>query len=284
MAAPLLPTHLAQAHNSPDTQARLALQTAQTLPNEAAWREAAETLLPTDAAVAQQLLNFYATQADRPALLRTATTAFTTWPDRFGGFVLATFTPAQAPDLYRAALRYRALANASLDDFERLRPLLQPAALAAFVQAAVAAARSGSGSVAFAAELLAREAGTAALRDFVLGLEWLNISPAHHQEQTLKLLATHDPTPLMLELETRTRAYLNGRANAKRGHLLYSHIAHWLATVHAAAPRLTEPVLRLAQELRQEFPTLYGLRDALRQEGLLPGDPGISKAAGRRGR
>lgn len=97
VAAPLLPNHLAQANLSPNTQARLALQTAQPLPNDAAWREAAETLLPTDATVAQQLLNYYANQAARPALLRTATTAFTTWPDRFSDFVLVTFTPAQAP-------------------------------------------------------------------------------------------------------------------------------------------------------------------------------------------
>lgn len=131
------------------------------------------------------------------------------------------------------------------------------------MQAAVAAAaQSSSGSVAFAAELLARDADTAALRDFMLGLELLNISPAHHQEQALTLLATYDPTPLMLKLETRTRAYLNGRANAKRGAFLYSSIARWLAAVRAAAPRLTKPVLRLALELRQEFPTLNGLRGA----------------------
>ncbi|GAA3960795.1 hypothetical protein [Hymenobacter antarcticus] len=278
VAAPLLPGRLAHANISPDTQARLALQTAQTLPNDDAWREAAETLLPTDAIVARQLLDFYATRADRPALLRAATTAFTTWPDRFGSFVLATFSPAQAPDLYRAALHHRALANASLDDFGHLRPLLTPAAITAFVQAAVAAVQARRGSVAFAAELLAREAAPAALRGFVLGLEWLDISPAHHQEQALALLATHDPTPLMLELETRTRAYLNGRANAKRGGFLYGHIARWLAAVRAASPRLTEPVLRLAQELRQEFPTLYGLRGALREAGLLPGDLGSGKA------
>ncbi|WP_210516321.1 SWIM zinc finger family protein [Hymenobacter terricola] len=284
-AVDLLPTALKKADFTPDTLARLALQSAQTRPNDAAWAEAAESLLPTDAAVAQQLLNFYATRAERPALLRAATTAFTTWPDQFGNFVLATFTAAQAPDLYRAALRHRTLANASLEDFERLRPLLTPAALAAFVQAAVAAAQARRGSVAFAAELLVRTADTAALQDFVLGLEWLAISPPYHTEMALLRLAAQAPTPLMLELETRTRAYLNGRANAKRGHFLYERIGRWLATVRGEAPRLTEPVLRLALELRQEFPTLHGLRDALRAEGLLPGEPATpKKAPGRRGR
>ena len=275
-AAPLLATHLAPAKLAPDTRARLALQSAQTLPNDTAWVEAAETLLPTDAAVAQQLLHFYTSQADGPRLLRAAGTAFTTWPDRFGDFVLTTFTPTQAPDLYRAALSHRALANHRLADFEQLQPLLAPAALAAFVQAAVATAQAHEhGSVAFAAELLAREADPAALRDFVLGLEWMAISPPYHTEIALMRLAAVDPTPLMLELETRTRAYLNGRANAKRGAFLYDRIGRWLVSVRGTAPRLTEPVLRLALELRQEFPTLHGLRDVLRREGLLVDKPAL---------
>ncbi len=272
--APLLTIRLAPAKLSPDTRARLALQSAQTLPNDAAWAAAAETLLPTDAAVAQLLLHFYARQADRPNLLRAAGKAFSFWPDRFGDFVLTTFTAAQAPDLYRAALRHRTLANHRLEDFELLRPLLNPAALAAFVKTAVAAARPGQpGSVAFAAELLAREADLAALRDFVLGLEWLAITPAYHTEIALMRLAAVDPTPLMLEIETRTRAYLNGRYNAKRGAFLYERIGRWLVSVRGTAPRLTEPVLRLAQELREEFPTLNGLRDVLRREGLLVEKP-----------
>lgn len=280
-AAPLLPAALKKAALSPDTRARLALQTARTVPNDDAWAAAAEALLPTDAAAAQQLLDHYAARPDRPALLRAATAAFTTWPDRFGDFVLAAFADAQAPDLYRAALRHRALANASLDDFARLRPLLKSAARAAFVREAVAAAQARRGSVAFAAELLAAEADPPALRDFVLGLEWLHVSPPYHTEQAMLKLAAIDPTPLMLELETRTRAYLTGRANAKRGTVLYERIARWLATVRGAAPRLTEPVLRLALELRQEFPTLHGLRDALRQEGLLMDRPAPPKEPAR---
>ena len=283
-AAPLLTESLEKAQLSADTRAHLRLQLARTLPNEAAWAKAAETLLPTDAAVAQQLLSFYATQVDRPRLLKAATTAFTTWPDRFGDFVLSTFTPAQAPDLCRAALRHRALANASREDFARLRPMLAPAAIQGFVQEAVAAARTRAGSVAFAAGLLAAEADTAALRDFVLGLEWLFISPAQELEAALALLAAADPTALMLELETRTRAYLTGRAGAKRGGHLYATIGRWLALVRTAAPRLTEPVLRLAQELREEFPTLNMLKDALRQQKLLVDKPVLPKEPARRGR
>ena len=283
-AAPLLTEALEPAQLSADTRAHLRLQLARTLPNEAAWAKAAETLLPTDAAVAQQLLSFYATRADRPRLLRAATTAFATWPDRFGDFVLSTFTPAQAPDLCRAALRHRALANASREDFARLRPMLTPAAIQAFVREAVAAARTRAGSVAFAAGLLAAEADAAALRDFVLGLEWLFISPAQEMEAALALLAAADATALMLELETRTRAYLTGRAGAKRGGPLYQTIGRWLALVRAAAPRLTEPVLRLAQELREEFPTLNMLKDALRQQKLLGDKPVLPKEPARRGR
>jgi hypothetical protein len=248
---------------------RLALQTARTLLNDAAWVTAAEILLPTDAAVAQQLLSFYANQSDRPSLLRTATTAFATWPDRFADFVLNNFTIAQAPDLYRTALRYRTLANHSLSDFTALRPLLPPDGIAALVQEAVAAAKGQRGSVAFAAELLAREADTAALRDFVLGLEWVFVSPPQHLDVALTRLAEADPTALMLALETRTRAYLDNHPNVKRGTMLYEWISRWLTTVRKAAPRLTEPVLRLALELRQEFPTLNNLRAALRQQGLL---------------
>ena len=283
-AAPLLTEALEKAQLSADTRAHLRLQLARTLPDEAAWAKAAETLLPTDAAVAQQLLSFYATRAERPQLLRAATTAFTTWPDRFGDFVLSTFTPAQAPDLCRAALRHRALANASREDFARLRPMLTPAAIQAFVREAVAAARTRAGSVAFAAHLLAAEADAAALRDFVLGLEWLFISPAQEMEAALALLAAADATALMLELETRTRAYLTGRAGAKRGGHLYQTIGRWLALVRAAAPRLTEPVLRLAQELREEFPTLNMLKDALRQQKLLGDKPVLPKEPARRGR
>ena len=285
IAAPLLATALEKARLSPEMRARLRLQTARTLPDDAAWRAAAEALLPTDAAVAQQLLDHYAARPDRPALLRTATAAFAAWPDRYADFVLGNFTAAQAPGLYRAALRHRALANHSLEDFARLRPLLTPAEVAAFVREAVAAAEARRGSVAFAGELLARESDTAALREFVLGLEWLQVSPPHHAEMALLRLAETDPMPLMLELETRTRAYLNGRANAKRGALLYDRIGRWLGSVRGAAPRLTEPVLRLALALRQEFPTLHGLRDVLRREGLLVNDqPAAPETAARRGR
>ncbi|GAA4022549.1 hypothetical protein GCM10022409_02870 [Hymenobacter glaciei] len=281
-AVGLLPGSLEKARLSPDTLARLALQSAQTRPNDADWAEAAEILLPTDAAVAQQLLHFYATRADRPALLRAATTAFTTWPDRFGDFVLTTFTPAQAPDLCRAALRHRALANGSLEDFARLRPLLTPAARAAFLQAATTAAAKGQGSVAFAVELLVQEADAAALTDFVLGLEWLHLSPAAHADLALRRLAERAPAALMPALETRTRAYLRGRAKAQRGHALYQRLAHWLAAARTTAPRLAEPALRLADELRAEFPTLYGLRDALREVQLLPEKPTLPTKGGRK--
>ncbi|MGI4871192.1 MAG: SWIM zinc finger family protein [Janthinobacterium lividum] len=254
---------------TPDTQAHLRLRLAQTLGDDTTWAKTAETLLPTDPAVAQQLLGFYASKADHLSLLRTATTAFTTWPDQFGDYVLRSFSTATAPDLYRAALRHRALANGSLPDFEQLRPLLAPAEVLAFVQAATAAAKARRGSISFAAELLTREGQTGALRRFVLDLEWLFASPAAAVDRALALLAEHDPTPLMLELETRTRAYLNGRANAKRGVVLYGSIAQWLALVRRANPRMAEPVLRLVQELRAEFPTLRRLKEELEKVGLL---------------
>ena len=274
-AVPLLPAALKNAHLGPDARARVALQSARTIPNDAAWRTAAETLLPTDPAVAEQLLHFYANQPDPAAHLRTATTAFTTWPDRFAGYVLSNFTAPKAPDLYRAALRHRALANGSLEDFTRLAPLLTPAARAAFLKAATQAATKGQGSVAFAVELLVQEADTAALTDFVLGLEWLHVSPAAHVDLALRRLAEHAPTALPPALETRTRAYLKGRAKAQRGHALYQRLAQWLAAAHTT-PRLSEPILRLADELRVEFPTLYGLREALREVGLLPEKPGAA--------
>jgi len=269
-AAPQLAEALQNARLSPEARARLTLHTARTLPDDAAWAAAAETLLPTDASVAQQLLYFYHSQGDGAARLRTAEKAFATWPDRFGGFVLTTFTPETAPALYRAALRHRALANASLPDFALLRPLLSAAEVAGFVQAAVGRARASHHGVAFAADLLAQQADTNALREFVLGLEWLNVSRLDEMERALARLATLNPLPLMLELETRLPAYLAGRANAKRGHALYHRLASWLVTTRHAAPRLTEPVLRLAGELREEFRTLHGLRDALRLAGLLP--------------
>ena len=280
-AAPLLAAALEPAQLRADTRAHLRLQLARTLPDDAAWAQAAETLLPTDAAVARQLLNHYAAQADRPRLLRAATTAFATWPDRFADYVLATFTPALAPDLFRTALRHRALANQSREDFTRLRPMLTPSAIADFVGEAVAAVRGRSGGVAFAAELLAAEADAATLRGFVLGLEWITITPTHELGTALTRLAEADPTSLMLELEGRTRAYLHGRANAKRGAVLYQAIGRWLALVRTAAPRLTEPVLRLAQELRQEFPTLHGLKDSLKRQGLLVDKPVLLKEPAR---
>ncbi len=268
--APQLAEALQKAQLSPAARTRLALHTARTQADDSAWAAAAETLLPTDADVAQQLLYFYHSQGDGPARLRTAEKAFATWPDRFGGFVLDTFTPEAAPTLYRAALRHRALANPSLPDAARLRPLLNAAEAAGFVQAAVGRARASHHGVAFAAELLAQQAEPNALREFVLGLEWLNVARPDDLDRALALLAAANPLPLMLELESRLPAYLAGRANAKRGHVLYEHLARWLATTRRAAPRLTEPVLRLAGELREEFRTLHGLRDALRHAGLLP--------------
>ncbi|AMJ67018.1 SWIM zinc finger family protein [Hymenobacter sp. PAMC 26628] len=284
-AAPLLPPLLAQAALGPAAEGPLRLRLAQTLADDVAWAETAETLLLTDAAVAQQLLHFYTSQANRPALLRTAATAFATWPDQFGDYVLRTFSSATAPALYRDALRHRAQANHSLPDYALLRPLLSAAEAAAFVQAAVAAAQDRRGSVAFAAQLLAQTGDVAALREFVLGLEWLAVSPPYHTEIAMMALADTDPLPLMLELEIRTRAYLHGRANAKRGAFLYERIGRWLVSLRGTAPRLAEPILRLAQELREEFPTLHGLRDVLRAEGFLPNEPATatgSKARGRR--
>jgi len=283
-AAPLLPQLLAQAALRTAAEGPLRLRLAQTLADDAAWTQAAETLLPTDATVAQQLLNFYTSQADRPALLRTAATAFATWPDQFGDYVLRTFGPATAPTLYRDALRHRAQANHSLPDYKLLRPLLSAAEATAFVQAAVAAAQARHGSVAFAAQLLAQSDDVAALRGFVLGLEWIDVSPPYHTEIAMMALAAADPTPLMLELETRARAYLHGRANAKRGAFLYERIGRWLVSLRGTAPRLTEPILRLAQELREEFPTLHGLRDVLRGEGFLPNEPLPAPGLKKRGR
>ena len=92
--------------------------------------------------------------------------------------MLSIFTAAQAPDLFWAALHHRALVNFNREDFARLRPLLTPAVIQAFVREAVTAAQNRRGSVAFAAVLLAVETDAAALRDFVLGLEWLYITPA----------------------------------------------------------------------------------------------------------
>ncbi len=198
--------------------------------------------------------------------------------------MLSNFSPAQAPDLFRAALRHRALANSSREDFARLRPLLTPAAIPAFVQEAVGAAQQRRGSVAFAAELLAAETGVAALRAFVLGLEWLYITPAQEMDAALALLATADPTALLVALETRSRAYLNGHAGAKRGGPLYGAIGRWLALAHAAGPRGVEPTLRLAQELREEFPTLHLLKDALRQQKLLVDKAVLPKEPARRER
>ncbi|GAB3636116.1 hypothetical protein GCM10027422_17060 [Hymenobacter arcticus] len=268
-AAPQLAPLLAAPVLSPTAKTRLRLQAAQTLADDAAWAATAETLLPTDAAVAQQLLHYYTSQADLPAQLRTAATAFATWPDQFADYILRTFAAGQAPDLARAALRYRALANHSLPDFDALHPLLTAGAVTDFVHEAVAAAQARRGSVAFAADLLARTQDAAGLRAFVLGLEWLSVSPPYHVEIAMSRLAEADPTPLMRELETRLPAYLHGRAQAKRGAFLYERIGRWLVTMRSTAPRLAEPVLRLAQELRTEFPTLHGLRDVLHREGLL---------------
>lgn len=80
--------------------------------------------------------------------------------------------------------------------------------------------------------------------------------------------AQADCPALLAELETRTRAYLNGRTNIRRGALLYQPIGRWLAIAHAAPP-FAGHACRLAQALCEEFPTLNGLRDALRQEGML---------------
>jgi len=268
-AAPLFPALLKVARLAPATLAHLRLRLARTLADDAAWLATAETLVTEDAQVARQLLSYHASQGDLPARLRVATTAFATWPDQFADYVLTSFAGDQAPTLYPAALRYRTLANHSLDDFAALRPLLSEAETADLVREAVAAAAARRGSVAFAAELLARTADVAGLRAFVLGLEWLHVSPPYHAEIALMRLAAVDPTPLMLELETRLPAYLNGRAGAKRGAFLYERIGRWLVSMRGTAPRLTDPVLRLAQELRTEFPTLHGLRDVLRREGLL---------------
>jgi hypothetical protein len=283
-AAPLFPALLNAALLAPATLAHLRLRLARTLADDGAWLATAETLVADDPQVARQLLSYYANQGDLPARLRTATTAFATWPDQFADYVLGSFAVDQAPTLYPAALRYRTLANHSLDDFAALRPLLSEAETTALVHEAAATVRRGS--VAFAAELLARTADVAGLRTFVLGLEWLHVSPPYHSEIALMRLAEVDPTPLMLELETRLPAYLNGRAGAKRGAFLYERIGRWLVSMRGTAPRLAEPVLRLAQELRTEFPTLHGLRDVLGREGLLvaaePDLPIARKKSGRK--
>ena len=176
-----------------------------------------------DAQVARQLLSYYASQGDLPARLRTATTAFATWPDQFADYVLTSLAVEQAPTLYPAALRHRTLANHSLDDFAALRPLLSEAETTALVREAVAAT-ARRGSVAFAAELLARTADVAGLRAFVLGLEWLHVSPPYHAEIALMRLAEVDPTPLMLELETCLPAYpQRPRRGQARGVSLRAH-------------------------------------------------------------
>ena len=269
-----LPGLLQAANFGPVAAARLHLHLAETAADDTAWVAAAETLLPHDAAVAQRLLAHYATPATKNpgALLAAAATAFATWPDRFGNFVLATYTAAAAPALYPAALRHRALANHSLPDFEALRPLLDAPAIAAFVAEARTRAEGHHHGLAFVAALLAQEASPAALKKFVLGFEWVALTPADF-EPALHQLALADPANLLTELQTRLPAYLNGRAQAKRGGVLYTAIARWLAVAYAAVPALTEPVLRLAQALRDEFPSLHLLKEALLKEKLLPNWP-----------
>ena len=283
--APALRPLLPKLHLSKRGRGLLALRLARTVADDAAWVDAAEALLPDDAGVAQELLHFYQSRGNRAALRRTATVAFTGWPDRFAGLVLSMFSAEQAPDLYRRALRHRALANRQLADFRELRGLLVPAEVAGLARAAAAQARAGAG-VAFAADVLVELGDTAALRKLVLGLEWVSVRPAEELAQALRHLAQADATALMLEMENRLPAYLLGRGGAKRGHALYEQLAGWLSVVREAAPRLTDPVHRLARALREEFPTLYGLRDALRQLRLLPTDEDAPGPAGgpRRGR
>ena len=281
--APALPNLLPGTDFAPETRARLALRLAETTANDTAWVAAAETLLPTDAAVAQRLLAYYAAPAtaNPKALLIATTTAFATWPDRFGNVVLATYTAASAPALYPAALRHRALANHSLPDFEALRPSLDAPAIAAFVAEARTRAERTKNGLAFTATLLAQESEPADLQKFVFGFEWhtLNlreIEPALHQ------LALVDAVGLLTELRTRLPAYLNGRALAQRGGALYTATARWLAVAYAAVPALTQPVLEMAQALRDEFPALRLLKEALLKEKLLPEFPvGPGRKAGR---
>ena len=103
-------------------------------------------------------------------------------------------------------------------------------------------------------------------------------------EATLTLLAAADPTTLMVVLETRSGAYLNGHAVTKRSGQLYGVISRWLALAHAAGTRIVVPALRLAQELREEFPILHMLKDALRQQKQLRDNIVVAKEPTKRGR
>ena len=74
-----------------------------------------------------------------------------------------------------------------------------------------------------------------------------------------------------------------GRAGARRGGELYAAIGRWLALALAAGPRYVEPTMRLAQALREEFPTLNLLKNTLRQ--LKPPTDAVAapKVAAKRG-
>ncbi len=278
VAAPLLPPLLSGAWLPPATLARLRLRLARAASDDTAWVAQAETLLTEDADVARQLLGHYTQRLDWAGFGRAATTAFATWPEQFADFTVQNFAPERAPaafagsaDLYFAALRFRALANRSTADFGRLLPLLNAADRAAFEGEVLKLARGGRGGLAFASHVLAATdpAHPAALRTLLFSLEWPFVSPPAELETVLARLAALDPTALILEMETRLPAYLNGRAGAKRGAALYERIAMWLTSAQAATPRLTDPVRRLAQRLREEFPTLHGLREVLQRQRLL---------------
>jgi len=278
VAAPLLPPLLTGTLLPPATLARLRLRLARAAAADTAWVAQAETLLTEDADVARQLLGHYTQRLDWAGFGRAAATAFATWPEQFADFAVQQFAPDAAPaafagsaDLYFAALRFRALANRSTADFERLRPLLDAAGRAAFEGAALKLARGGRGGLSFASHVLAATdpAHPAALRALLFSLEWPFVSPPTELETALARLAALDPTALMLEMETRLPAYLAGRAGAKRGAALYERVAMWLTSAQMATPRLTDPVRRLAQALREEFPTLHGLREVLQRQRLL---------------
>ena len=236
------------------------LRVAETLTDDDLWLRVAEQQAPQNAPVALQLLDYYRQHADRPNLLRLLRALWGKFGHMLTDYVFSHVTPAEARDLYLAALERRCRSQQSLADYRELCTYWTAGQRRQFVDEQVKLGEGYGATGLFAAELLAAENRGAELLPYLLRRTWLGQSST---AAILTLAAQTRPDECLDAVMERVEKLLNDTTRG-RGRDVYQQVAAWLAAL-AAFDTLHSQVVLFAAHLYADFSRLSALREELRR-------------------
>ena len=240
------------------------LRVAETLTDDTLWLRVAEQQAPQNAPVALQLLDYYRQHDDRANLLRLLRALWGKFGHTLTDYVFSHVTPAEARDLYLAALERRCRSQQSLADYRELCTYWTAGQRRQFVDEQVKLGEGYGASGVFAAELLAAENRGAELLPYLLRRTWVGQAST---AAILTLAAQTHPDECMDAVMERVEKLLNDTTNG-RGRDVYQQVAAWLTALDAFASLHSQVVL-FAAHLYADHSRLSALREELRKAQLV---------------